>query len=79
MESNIRQAQRLVFESLVQATSQLQASIERDGFGKAAFPESKGKQMVRQARSLKWDAGRVARLARAVEMLESLDPHFEDR
>jgi len=39
-------------------------------------PPLKGKEIVREAQRVKWQAKRLARMALAIEVLESINPHY---
>lgn len=71
--SAIHEAQRMVYEVLDQEVKQFGQQIERHNGMKVVGGT---KDVVRAAQSIKWDARRIARLAYAVEVLESCDPHY---
>ena len=72
--SNVREAQRLVYEELVSQVKSWNEDLNRNALPGCKMPDGKG--IVRAAQGYKWSAIRIARLARAVEVLESCDPHY---
>lgn len=70
--STIHEAQRAVFEELQVSIRRFAEQVDRSGSVK--MPE--GISIVRSAQQTRWEARRIARLAYAVEVLESCDPHY---
>jgi hypothetical protein len=75
--SVIHEAQKLVYEELVNMVRSFNDELNRSPTLNSKHPEGKG--IVRAAQGYKWQATRIARLARAVEVLESCDPHYGER
>ena len=75
--SMIHEAQRMVYEQLQQEVAQFKDHLDRNALPAAKSPEGKG--IVRAAQNYKYQAKRIARLAYAVEVLESCDPHYPCR
>lgn len=72
--STIHQAQQMVFDQLQQELASFKN--ENDRLVRELGKQLQGKEMVRTAQSVKWSAKRIARLAYAIEVLESCDPHY---
>jgi len=68
---NIRQMQDELFQSMNQAIDEIARSSEQKRIIK---PGSKA--IYREAQSMKWQAKRVARMAYAIEVLESIEPRY---
>lgn len=65
------EAQRIISEQLEYELRQFVEQAQRE---RELKPEGKG--IVRRAQRVKWEARRLARIAYAIEVLESCDPHY---
>jgi hypothetical protein len=77
--SVIHEAQKLVYEELINAVKSFNEDLNRNSLPLTQTRVPEGKAIVRAAQGYKWTASRIARLARAVEVLESCDPHYGER
>jgi hypothetical protein len=71
MDTNIRQAQVIVGMELAHSTK---AFVQYYGDHGSPMPVLESKEAVKWAQGLKWEAKRLARLAYALEVLESCEP-----
>ena len=71
--SSVSEAQKMIFQDMNAAISSFVDSNSRNAF---ANEKKEGKDRLHHAQGIKWELRRIARMAYAIEVLESINPHY---